>query len=116
MTPPLRPKWHQEKLWEGLRRDDLQVVSTDHCPFCFKEQKEMGVGDFTQIPTRAQGIVIFDPNKEVVLSAKTPHMKVDYNPYEGMRVLGAPSAVLVRGKPVIESDQFVGRVGSGPFL
>ncbi|HYA25188.1 MAG TPA: dihydropyrimidinase, partial [Terriglobales bacterium] len=39
-TPPLREKWHQEKLWEGLRQDQLQVVSTDHCPFCYKEQKE----------------------------------------------------------------------------
>ncbi|MGH9791713.1 MAG: dihydropyrimidinase, partial [Candidatus Acidiferrales bacterium] len=38
-TPPLREKWHQEKLWQGLTRDDLQIVSTDHCPFCFKEQK-----------------------------------------------------------------------------
>ncbi|MGB2604900.1 MAG: dihydropyrimidinase, partial [Candidatus Sulfotelmatobacter sp.] len=35
-TPPLREKWHQEKLWSGLKRDHLQVVSTDHCPFCFK--------------------------------------------------------------------------------
>src|ERR1700683_5173172 len=41
-TPPLREKWHQEKLWQGLARDHLQVGSTDHCPFCFKEQKEMG--------------------------------------------------------------------------
>ena len=38
-TPPLREKWHQEKLWTGLKQDHLQVVSTDHCPFCFKEQK-----------------------------------------------------------------------------
>jgi dihydropyrimidinase len=38
-TPPLREKWHQEKLWQGLTRDTLQVVSTDHCPFCFKEQR-----------------------------------------------------------------------------
>jgi len=38
-TPPLREKWHQEKLWNGLKCDHLQVVSTDHCPFCFKEQK-----------------------------------------------------------------------------
>src|SRR5580692_6017913 len=41
-TPPLREKWHQEKLWNGLKQDHLQVVSTDHCPFCFKEQKELG--------------------------------------------------------------------------
>jgi len=39
-TPPLREKWHQDKLWEGLKKNTLQVVSTDHCPFCFKDQKE----------------------------------------------------------------------------
>jgi len=55
-TPPLREKWHQEKLWQGLRHDTLQVVSTDHCPFCFKEQKEMGKGDFTKIPNGGPGI------------------------------------------------------------
>jgi dihydropyrimidinase len=55
-TPPLREKWHQEKLWSGLQRDHLQVVSTDHCPFCFKEQKELGRGDFTKIPNGGPGV------------------------------------------------------------
>ena len=55
-TPPLREKWHQEKLWNGLKRDHLQVVSTDHCPFCFKEQKELGRGDFTKIPNGGPGV------------------------------------------------------------
>src|SRR5579872_4832981 len=55
-TPPLREKWHQEKLWTGLKQDHLQVVSTDHCPFCFKEQKEMGKDDFTKIPNGGPGI------------------------------------------------------------
>ncbi|MGH9779020.1 MAG: dihydropyrimidinase [Candidatus Acidiferrales bacterium] len=55
-TPPLREKWHQDKLWAGLAKDDLQVVSTDHCPFCFKEQKEMGKDDFTKIPNGGPGI------------------------------------------------------------
>ena len=41
-TPPLREKWNQEKLWQGLARDTLQVVSTDHCPFCFKRTKRNG--------------------------------------------------------------------------
>jgi len=39
-TPPLREKWHQEKLWTGLKQDHLQVVSTDHCPFCFKDRRD----------------------------------------------------------------------------
>src|ERR1700691_4268598 len=55
-TPPLREKWHQEKLWKGLAQDDLQVVSTDHCPFCMKEQKELGRDDFTKIPNGGPGI------------------------------------------------------------
>jgi dihydropyrimidinase len=55
-TPPLREKWNQEKLWNGLKRDQLQVVSTDHCPFCFKEQKELGKDDFTKIPNGGPGI------------------------------------------------------------
>jgi dihydropyrimidinase len=46
----LRPKEHQAALWRGLRTDDLSVVSTDHCPFCFKGQKELGLGDFSKIP------------------------------------------------------------------
>ncbi len=49
-SPPLRPEHHQEKLWRGLRTDDLSIVSTDHCPFCLKEQKELGIGDFSKIP------------------------------------------------------------------
>lgn len=55
-TPPLREKWHQEKLWEGLRKNTLQVVSTDHCPFCFKEQKEMGRDSFAKIPNGGPGV------------------------------------------------------------
>jgi len=55
-TPPLREKWHQEKLWQGLATDTLQVVSTDHCPFCFKEQKELGKDDFSKIPNGGPGI------------------------------------------------------------
>lgn len=49
-SPPLRPKDHQEDLWTGLRKDDLQLVGTDHCPFDFEGQKELGRGDFRKIP------------------------------------------------------------------
>jgi dihydropyrimidinase len=56
MTPPIREKWNQDELWKGLRMDDLQVVSTDHCPFCFKEQKELGKGDFSKIPNGGPGV------------------------------------------------------------
>ncbi len=72
MTPPLRDHHHQKQLWRGLKTDDLQVVSTDHCPFCFNEQpygmkysKQQGVGDFSKIPNGAPGVetrlpLIFD--------------------------------------------------------
>jgi len=56
MTPPLREKHNCGELWKGLKMDDLQVISTDHCPFCMKEQKELGLGDFTKIPNGAPGV------------------------------------------------------------
>ncbi len=166
-TPPLREKWHQEKLWAGLAADHLQAVSTDHCPFCYKEQKEMGKGDFTKIPNGGPGIehrlslvftggvhgkrfslnrfvelvsttpaklfglyprkgtiavgadadlILFDPNKEETISAKTHHMKVDYSMFEGIRVKGVPRQVLVGGRLVIDKGKFVGKPGQGRFL
>src|SRR3984885_1816952 len=166
-TPPLREKWHQEKLWQGLTHDTLQVVSTDHCPFCFKEQKELGKDDFTKIPTGGPGIenrlsliysggvnggrfspnrfvqlvsaapaklfglfarkgtiavgsdadiVIFDPDEEQVISAKTHHMRVDYSMFEGIKVKGIPKIVLSRGRVVIENGKFTGKPGSGEFI
>ncbi|HEX8119329.1 MAG TPA: dihydropyrimidinase, partial [Pyrinomonadaceae bacterium] len=56
MTPPLRERWNQDELWKGLKSDDLQVISTDHCPFCMKEQKELGRDDFSKIPNGAPGV------------------------------------------------------------
>jgi dihydropyrimidinase len=56
LTPPLREKRHQEELWTGLKMNDLQVISTDHCPFCFKEQKELGRNDFSKIPNGGPGV------------------------------------------------------------
>ncbi|MEU4091446.1 dihydropyrimidinase [Streptomyces sp. NPDC026673] len=55
-STPLRPKEHQAELWKGLRTNDLQVVSTDHCPFCFVGQKELGRGDFSKIPNGLPGV------------------------------------------------------------
>jgi dihydropyrimidinase len=166
-TPPLREKWHQEKLWQGLALDTLQVVSTDHCPFCFKEQKELGKDDFTKIPNGGPGIehrlsliytggvhakrfsanrfvelvstapaklfglyprkgtiavgsdadlVIFDPDEQQVISAKTHHMRVDYSMFEGIQITGVPKTVLSRGLAVIDSGKFVGRPGAGQFV
>ena len=56
MSPPLRARATQHELWRGLACNDLQVISTDHCPFCMKEQKELGLNDFSKIPNGAPGI------------------------------------------------------------
>jgi dihydropyrimidinase len=56
MSPPLRPRETQERLWRGLAFNDLQAISTDHCPFCMKEQKTLGKDDFSKIPNGAPGI------------------------------------------------------------
>ena len=57
-SPPIRTKHahHHQDLWKGLRTNELVCVSTDHCPFCFKEQKELGLGDFTKIPNGIGGV------------------------------------------------------------
>jgi dihydropyrimidinase len=57
-SPPLRTKHehHHADLWKGLRTNDLAIVSTDHCPFCFKDQKELGIGDFRAIPNGMAGV------------------------------------------------------------
>jgi dihydropyrimidinase len=167
MTPPIREKWNQDKLWRGLQFNDLQVVSTDHCPFCFKEQKELGLNDFSKIPNGGPGvehrmslvynggvasgriglnrfveivstsaarifglfprkgtiavgsdadIVVFDPNEEMTISAKTHHMNVDYSCYEGMTIKGVTKTVLSRGEVIIDEGKYVGRPGMGQFL
>src|SRR3989440_3032931 len=56
MSPPLREKAKQKELWRGLAFNDLQCSSADRCPFCMKEQKELGRNDFSKIPNGAPGI------------------------------------------------------------
>ena len=55
-SPPLRTKDHWDDLWTGLVKDDLQLVATDHCPFDFHGQKELGRGDFRKIPNGLPGV------------------------------------------------------------
>ena len=59
-SPPIRSPHdahhHQADLWRGLRLNELAIVSTDHCPFCFKDQKELGIGNFSKIPNGMGGI------------------------------------------------------------
>jgi dihydropyrimidinase len=165
-SPPLRPRDHQEDLWSGLKQGDLQLVSTDHAPFNFHGQKDLGRDDFSKIPnglpsvedrytlifqgvhagrislnrfvdlvstaparmfglyprkgTIAPGsdadIVVFDPNHERTLSAKTHHMNVDYSCFEGMTVRGLPEVVMQRGAVLVEGGEFHGQEGQGRFL
>jgi len=61
-------------------------------------------------------IVIFDPNEEMTISAKTHHMNVDYSCYEGMSVRGVTKSVLSRGSLVIEDGKYIGKPGYGRFL
>jgi dihydropyrimidinase len=170
LTPPLREKWNQEELWKGLRGNALNAISTDHCPFCLKEQKELGREDFSLIPNGGPGvenrmsliyhygvgkgfidlnrfveltstapakifglfpkkgtiavgsdadIVIFDPEHEETISyynARTHHMNIDYNAYEGFTVKGFTETVISRGKVVVDQGEYLGRPGDGRFL
>jgi len=166
-SPPLRPKYHQEHLWNALKAKQLQTIGSDQCSFSFNGKKQLGLNDFSKIPnggpfiedrfsilysegvakgkisinefvdmistsaakifglfpqkgTIAIGsdadIVIFDPNVKREISAKTHHMNVDYNPYEGWEVTGEPTSVLVRGEYVIKDKEFVGVLGSGRYI
>lgn len=64
----------------------------------------------------AADLVIFDPDKEETISAKTHHMRVDYSMFERIKVKGVPHQMLVAGKPAIDKCKFVGRPGQGRFL
>ncbi len=57
-STPLRSRaeGHQDELWRYLRTGDVTAVSTDHCPFCMKDQKELGLGDFSKIPNGIGGV------------------------------------------------------------
>jgi dihydropyrimidinase len=55
-SPPLRTRLDNESLWKGLAEDDLQTVGTDHCPFFFKGQKDLGKDNFLNIPGGLPGI------------------------------------------------------------
>jgi len=116
MTPPLRTRAHQEALWRGLRTDDLQVVSTDHCPFCFSEQpyglrgsKQQGRGDFSKIPNGAPGVetrlpLVFDGgvrqhglsfNRFVELTATAPAKLFGLFPRKGTIAVGSDADLVL---------------------
>jgi len=108
-TPPLREKWHQDKLWAGLRKNTLQVVSTDHCPFCMKEQKELGIDDFTKIPNGGPGIehrlqLLYQGgvnekrislNRWVELTSTTPAKMFGMYPRKGLIAPGSDADIVI---------------------
>ena len=59
---------------------------------------------------------MFDPERKLTLAAKTLHMNVDYNPYEGREVTGVTDTVISRGTVVIDAGKFTGKPGAGSFL
>jgi len=116
MTPPLRTPEDQKHLWRALRYDDLQVIATDHCPFCMKEghrgffnQKMRGKDDFSQIPNGAPGIEtrlvsLFDIgvmqgklslNRFVQLTATTPAKLFGLFPKKGTIAVGSDADVVL---------------------
>jgi dihydropyrimidinase len=165
-SPPLREQRHQGVLYKALRQGALQGISTDHCPFNFSEQKELGLGDFTKIPNGLPAIehrltllydrsvrpghmtetdlvrycswaparifgldrkgalapgydadvVVFDPDVRRTISAKTHVMDVDYDPFEGWEVAGAPRFVLSRGDTVFADGKVVSEPGHGRYV
>ncbi len=116
MTPPLRTRDDQKHLWRALRYDDLQVIATDHCPFCMKEnhlgyqlQKQRGKDDFSQIPNGAPGIEtrlvsLFDIgvmqgqlslNRFVQLTSTTPAKLFGLFPKKGTIAVGSDADVVI---------------------
>jgi len=164
-SPPIREQDSQEALWLALGRGDLQILSTDHCPFS-EAEKETGLDNFSQIPggvpsiemrfaslysagvktgrvtsnqwvdicctspARIAGfdrkgdievgfdadIVVFDPDRKVVISPETLHEEVDWTPYDGLLMQGWPQVTVSRGEIIMEDGIFYGDAGRGRFV
>ena len=109
LTPPLRASGHQEELWKGLKRNDLQVVSTDHCAFRFSDQKSLGRDDFSKIPNGGPGIEnrlcllytkgvlsgLIDMNRLVDVFSTTPARLFGLFPRKGTIAVGSDGDIVV---------------------
>lgn len=116
MSPPLRSKESQNALWTALRTDDLQLVSTDHCPFCMKEghlgrvnQKPFGRNDFSKIPNGVPGVetrmsTLFDGgvrtgrislNRFVELTSTAPAKLFGMFPRKGTIAVGSDADIVL---------------------
>ncbi len=108
-TPPVREKWHQEKLWEGLINNSLQIVSTDHCPFNFHGQKDLGRNNFAKIPNGGAGIenrmqLIFEGgvnqkrislNRWVDITSTAPAKMFGMYPKKGTITVGSDADIVI---------------------
>jgi dihydropyrimidinase len=166
-SPPLRNASDNQALWDSLTDGDLQTVGTDHCPFFFAGQKDLGIDNFSLIPGGLPGIelrlslmhtfgvlsnhlslerwvevccaapakifglfpqkgilqvgsdadlVLFDPQLEKEVSIEMLHENVDYSPYEGMKLHGAPRDVMLHGKTIVKDGRYIGTPGDGGYL
>jgi dihydropyrimidinase len=109
-STPLRSReeGHQDALWRALRTNDLSIVSTDHCPFCMKDQKELGLGDFSKIPNGIgsvehrmdllyQGVVMGQLSlaRWVELASTTPARMFGLYPRKGVIAPGSDADVVI---------------------
>lgn len=170
-SPPLRKPEDRAALWRGLAAGEIQTVGTDHCPFFFSGQKDLGTPDappaFNRIPGGMPGIesrlallytygvgagrlslerwvevcctaparilglyprkgalipgadadvVLFDPDRAVILSRSVLHENCDYTPFDGCQLKGYPALTMLRGRVIAREGEFVGRPGGGRFL
>jgi dihydropyrimidinase len=109
-STPLRSReeGHHDALWNALRTNDLSIVSTDHCPFCMKDQKELGVGDFSKIPNGIgsvehrmdllyQGVVTGEISlaRWVEIACTTPARMFGLYPRKGVIAPGSDADVVI---------------------
>lgn len=166
-SPPLRKQKDRDGLWKALSNGVIQTVGTDHCPFNFQGQKDIGLDSFIHIPPGLPGIetrlsllhtygvksgrislnrwveccslnparlfglyprkgtlmpgadadiVIFDPDFECVISHEMLHERVDYTPYEGIKLQGYPVMTILRGIPIVAEREYIAPTARGKFL
>ncbi|MAF65870.1 MAG: dihydropyrimidinase [Planctomycetes bacterium] len=132
MSPPLRDKAKQGELWRGLKTGDLQAISTDHCPFCFNEGKQLGRDDFSKIPNGAPGIetrmlLTFDGgvaagrislNRWVELTSTSPAKLFGLFPKKGTIAPGGDADIVVfdpAGRTTLSAETLHMNVDYNPY-
>jgi dihydropyrimidinase len=127
MTPPLREPRHQAALWHGIRRGDLDVISTDHCPFCMAGQKDSGRDDFARIPNGVGGVehrlvLLYDKGvrsgeisleRLVAITATNPAKLFGLYPRKGTLAVGSDADVVVldpNGSTTISTEKSPSKV------